>query len=151
MELEQERQVLEAPLPWTLVNFARLAVYLVVASVATSIVFGSGGMRSDHRDLNEVFDWLVIYFFTGGLACLPGTILWLIIVARLSPELSSRKRRLIAAAIAPPLIGLLLLMAFGEARGWLLALIYGVLFPAGSAVVFRPRGFWRRSRVEDAY
>ena len=148
---QEQGERLEALLPWALVNVARLGAYLLVASVATSLVLGSGGMRIADRSVNEIFDWSVIYFFYGGLACLPGTALWLIIVARLSPELPRNKRRLISAAIAPPLIGLLFLLAFVAARGWLLALIYGILLPAGSALVIRPRGFWRRSRFEDAF
>ncbi|HYY08981.1 MAG TPA: hypothetical protein VFA25_10305 [Actinomycetota bacterium] len=148
---QEDDQRLEALLPWALVNIGRLTAYLLAASVASSLVLGSSGMREADRSVNEIFDWSVIYFFSGGLICLPGTALWLIIVARLSPELSTKKRRLISAIIAPPLIGLVFLLVFVSARGWLFALAYGLMLPAGSALVIRLRGFWRPSRFEKAY
>jgi hypothetical protein len=52
---------------------------------------------------------------------------------------------------APPLIGVLWLLFFLELHVFILAVIYGVLLPAGAGLVVKPRGFWRRSRFEDAY
>ena len=145
---QEEGQRLEALLPWVLINIASLSAYLLFASVATAIL--SAGTMPDFG-VRVVVDQSLLFFFGAGLTCVPGTALWLIIVARLSPELSAKKRRIIAAAIAPPLIGLLFLLAFIEARAYLLVLIYGVVLPAGSALVIRLRGFWRPSRFENAY
>jgi hypothetical protein len=51
----------------------------------------------------------------------------------------------------PPLVGVLWLLFFIELRVIPLAVIYGVLLPAGAGFVVRWRGVWRRSRFEEAF
>lgn len=122
---------------WLLVNVARLAIYLACASFASAVVFAidpDGGV--------EATGIIVLTPYLFGIAAfvgLPGTVVWLWIVAHLSPEWSVLKRRVIAMATGP-LIGIAWIFFFGQdPDAYVLALVFGVLLPAGCGLVVKLR------------
>jgi hypothetical protein len=132
--------------PWLAVNAARLAIYLVIASFASSAFLGLVGLLTTSVVMTgeEFVGWGILSLWVGGLGSLPGACVWLLIVSRLSATSSVRRRRMIAALAAPPLIGiawivLFLFVAEEDAIGILLVSLYGVILPAGSAWVIRLR------------
>jgi hypothetical protein len=122
----------EPVLPWLVANVFRLAVYLAIASVGSALVYAAGA------DLKEQLFWATTFFIFSGLAGIPGTILWLMIVANLPPELSTSTRRILAV-VASPLIQIILLVAALREYAEAFALFFGVVLPAGSAFVVRLR------------
>jgi hypothetical protein len=136
---------LEPPLPWVIRNLGRLTVYLAVASLVSAPVFA----------LMEPFasPWSAYYFrqqlgialalfFYGGLGCLPGLAVWLVILARIPPRWSRLKQRVVATATAP-VIGAVWLSVFLAGDGYLLAFVFGLFWPLGSGLVVRLRGYAR--------
>jgi hypothetical protein len=122
---------------WLLVNVARLAIYLACASFASAVTFAidpSGGVGATGILLLTPYLFGIAAFFG-----LPGTVVWLWIVAHLSPEWSVVKRRLIAMATGP-LIGIAWILFFGQdPDAYVPALIFGVVLPAGSGLVVKLR------------
>ena len=87
--------------------------------------------------------WVTLALFAGGgLDCLPGAAIWLVILSRLSPDVPILRRKVIAILTAPLLVGLvwivLLWSLIPVLAGW-----FGVL-PAGAGIVVRLR---ERSRA----
>jgi hypothetical protein len=138
--------------PWLAVNAARLVIYLLIASFGSSAFLALlsvplvGTAEAETVTVGSVFGFGLFSVLVGGLGSLPGAIIWLLIVSRLSTTSSVRRRRTIAALTAPPLIGIAWIVLFsvlavdGDAFGYVLASLYGVIFPAGSAWVIRLRG-----------
>jgi hypothetical protein len=137
--VRREGEVREPIRHWIGANFARLVIYLSVVSFVSAVVFVIFDFTAEGEVTpGAVIVWTGIIFFYGGLFALPGALLWLLIVSRLSPESSTRRRRTIAMLAAPPLIGIAWILIFGslgDAAGIAMALIYGVLLPAGSGLV----------------
>jgi hypothetical protein len=81
----------------------------------------------------------VLYFLYGGYFGVPGTLVWLLVVAQLPPEWSPIRRRVVALAISPVIqvIWLVWLYSWGY---FLAAAVFGLILPAGSAFVVRVRG-----------
>jgi hypothetical protein len=135
--------------PWLLVNVARLAIYLTAAAFLTAVVFvvyepGDHALES----MEAVFGLTISFAALGALFGLPGTAVWLAILARLSPDASVLRRRLILVATGPPLIGIVWIVYFSGLEAFPLALTHGLLLPAGSGLVVRLRR-WERMRVLD--
>jgi hypothetical protein len=71
--------------------------------------------QPEGRVLEIVVGLFVVTTIIGGLGaavCVPGTAVWLAIVARLSPEGTVFRRRTVAVLAGPPLIGLGWLVTF---------------------------------------
>lgn len=133
----------EPPFPWVLVNLFRLAAYLLAASLVSGIAAAltdeyAGGVVGRAQALAE---YTGLYFFYGGLYCLPALVAWLVILARLPLAWSGLMRRLVAIATAP-LVGVILLLMFIPSELDATALIYGFLLPLGSGFVVRLRRPW---------
>jgi hypothetical protein len=135
-----EGEDIEPLLPWLWQNVLRLAVYLLIASIVSAVLFVISDPAFEAGDV--VFLTLAL-FAGGGLYCLPGTAIWLLILSRLSPDVPIRRRKAIAILTAPPLVGLvwivLLLSLIPVLAGW-----FGVILPAGGGIVVRLR---ERSRA----
>ena len=116
-------------------NVLRLTIYLAAASVGTAAVLTSG---FSPYTWEEVVATAGFTFLAGALFGIPGTILWLVLVSTMPPEWPARQRRGFAA-LASPLIQVILLMLFLSGHAYSLALIFGLLLPAGSAFVVRLR------------
>lgn len=134
----------EPPFPWVLVNLFWLAAYLLAVSLVSGIAAAQtdesagGGVVGRVQALAE---YTSLYFFYGGLYCLPGLAAWLVILARLPLAWSGLMRRLVAIATAP-LVGVILLLMFIPRELDVVALIYGFLLPLGSGFVVRLRRPW---------
>jgi hypothetical protein len=150
MELIRAEDEVEEPLgPWMFANVLRLLIYLMVVSF-----FSAAFLVSDYGNVGDAFGFGFYLIVVGGIGCLPGTVVWLLIVARLSPGLPRTRGRAAAAIIAPFTIGLawvLLLSSSGDAPWLFFALWFGVLSPAGSSLVVRLRGYSRRPAVDVAF
>jgi hypothetical protein len=81
----------------------------------------------------------VLFFLVGGLYGIPGTLLWLLLVAAFPPEWSTLRRRA-AALTMSPIIQVIWLTWFISEHAYLAAAIFGLFLPAGSALVVRLRG-----------
>ncbi len=114
----------------------RLTVYLAVASF-TAAVFSL--LTTDGSDPLGIPGLAVLYFLYGGYFGVPGTLVWLLVVAQLPPEWSPIRRRVVALAISPVIqvIWLVWLYSWGY---FLAAAVFGLILPAGSAFVVRVRG-----------
>jgi hypothetical protein len=132
---EADEVPLEPFLRWVGANVLRLTTYLAVASVCTAAVLTSD-FRPSSRE--EVVATAGYTFLAGGVLGIPGTILWLVLVSQLPPEWSVRDRRVVAA-LASPLIQIVILGVFLSTGADVLALIFGILLPAGSSLVVRLR------------
>ena len=132
----------EPLLPWLLVNAARLFLYLVTASLVSTLVFVLFDPTFEQTP-GEVISATLFLAFYGGLFCLPGAIVWLLMLSRLLPESSIRRRRVVAILSGPPLIGIIWLLFFvlvaEPPASYVMAAIYGALLPAGAGVVVRLR------------
>jgi hypothetical protein len=126
---------LEPFLRWVGTNVLRLTIYLAVASVGTALVLTSDVLPYTWE---EVVATAGFTFLAGGLLGIPGTILWLVLVSQLPPEWSARDRRVVAA-LASPSIQVVFLGLFLSSGAHVLALIFGILLPAGSSLVVRLR------------
>ena len=129
--LPSEGEVKESILWWIAVNVARLVVYLVIASFAAAPFLVLTDPTSD-RELADVIGTGFLLIWVGGLGCLIGTVVWLTIVSRLSPEAPPRRRRTIAILTGPVTIGvawIALFVTLGGVSGYVFALIFGS--PAG--------------------
>ena len=123
----------EPLLRWLGSNVLRLTIYLAVASFGVSFV--------TFKELEPREDLLVatiVFFFYGGLLGIPGTLVWLFFVAKLPPEWSTVRRRVVAMATSP-FIQVISLLLFIEAHAYTAAAIFGSLLPAGAALVVRLR------------
>ena len=131
----------EPVLPWVVGNVARLAVYLAFASFISAVGYG---LLDPPRDFFgvlfdvEILWWAYTFFIIGALAGVPGTILWLMALASLPPELPAKQRRILAIATSL-LIQIVLLGVFLSQQAFALAVIFGILFPASAAFVVRLR------------
>ena len=139
--VRKEGEVIEPFLPWLGRNAIRLAVYLLIASVATALMLT--------LDPSDGVALSTVVFVGGGLYSLPGATIWILILSFLSPRASVRSRRTIAIVTAPLLIGIIWIFLFWDLSP-VLALIYGVLFPAGSGFVVRLRGWSRAALIDTA-
>jgi hypothetical protein len=136
--VRSEGEVIQPLLPWQ--NVLRLAVYLFGASMASAVLFLAFDPAFKAGDV--VFLTLAL-FAGGGLYCLPGTVIGLLVLSRLSPDLPIRRRKFAAILTAPLLIGLVwivLLWSFIPVP----AVWFGVILPAGAGIVVRLR---ERSRA----
>jgi hypothetical protein len=127
----------EPLLRWFGLNVLRLAIYLVIASLGTAAALVLPNTAPD--SFEEVAATAAYTFLAGGLLGIPGTILWLLFVAGMPPEWPVRHRRAFAV-IASPSIQIVLLGLFLSQQAYALAVIFGILLPAGSAFVVRLRG-----------
>ena len=125
----------EPLLRWFARNVLRLTVYLAVASFAAAVF----SLLTDGSDPLGIPGLAVIYFLYGGYFGVPGTLVWLIVVALLPPEWSSLRRRAVALAVSPVIqvIWLVWLYSWGY---FVAAAVFGLILPAGSAFVVRLRG-----------
>jgi hypothetical protein len=82
-------------------------------------------------------------FAGGGLYCLPGTAIWLVILSRLSTDVPIRCRKVIAILTAPLLVGLVWIVVLWSLIP-VLAAWFGVILPAGAGFIVRLR---ERSRA----
>jgi hypothetical protein len=125
---------------WFAVNLVRLTIYLALASFGVALV---GVLTEVAPGAPTARDFLlfetVLLFLSGGLYGIPGTLVWLLLVAALPPEWSSLRRRAAALAMSP-IIQVIWLVWFISAHAYLAAAIFGVFLPAGSALVVRLRG-----------
>jgi hypothetical protein len=138
--VRSEGEVIEPLLPWLWQNVLRLAVYLLIASSVSAVLFAV----ADHAfEAGDVVVLTLALFAGGGLYCLPGTAIWLGILSRLSPEVPIRRRKVIAILIAPLLVGLVWIVLLWSLIP-VLALWFGVILPAGAGIVVRLR---ERSRA----
>ncbi len=127
---------LEPFLRWVGSNVLRLSVYLAAASVGTAAVLTSDFFLP--YTWEEVVATAGYTFLAGGILGIPGTVLWLVLVSQLPPEWSARDRRMVAA-LASPMIQIVFLGVFLSGGARVLALIFGILLPAGSSLVVRLR------------
>jgi hypothetical protein len=138
--VRSEGEDIEPLLPWLWQNVLRLAFYLLIASIVSAVLFMVPDPAFEAGDV--VFLTLAL-FAGGGLYCLPGTAIWLVILSRLSPDVPIRRRKVIAILTAPLLVGLvwivLLWSLIPVLAGW-----FGVILPAGAGLVVRLR---ERSRA----
>ena len=144
--VRSEGEVIEPLSPWLWQNVLRLAAYLLSASIVSAVLlvvpdpaFEAGGVV-----------WVTLALFTGGgLYCLPGAAIWLVILSRVSPDVPIRRRKVIAILTAPPLVGLVwivLLWSFNP----MLAVWFGVILPAGAGIFVRLRERSRAPSVDLA-
>ena len=126
----------EALRPWVRRNVARLGLYLLVASGLTAVfivaalgIFSVPGL---------VYVWFTV-FLAGGLFCLPGMCVWLVVIARLPLDSTTVVRRTIAVG-SGVIIGVPWQIAFARIS-WGAVAIWGVLLPMGSGLVVRFRGW----------
>ena len=126
---------LEPFLRWVGSNVVRLSIYLAAASVGTAAVLTSDFLPYTWE---EVLATAGYTFLAGGILGIPGTVLWLVLTSQLPPEWSARDRRVVAA-LASPLIQIILLGVFLSGDAHVLALIFGIFLPAGSSLVVRLR------------
>jgi hypothetical protein len=125
----------EPLLRWVGINVLRLTTYLAAASVGTAAVLVSGFAPDTWEEVVATAGYT---FLAGGVLGIPGTIVWLLLVSQLPPEWSARDRR-VFALIASPSIQIVLLSLFLSEKAYALAVIFGILLPAGSAFVIRLR------------
>lgn len=123
----------EPLLRWLGINVLRLVIYLGAASFAASVFYV---LTSEGPD--PLLGLAVIYFLYGGYLGIPGTLVWLLVVAMLPPEWSKLRRRTVAVAMSP-IIQVILLAWLLSWRYFVVAAIFGLLLPAGSAIVVRFR------------
>lgn len=130
---------------WLLRNLGRLFGYLALASFVSAVVVTLTAHRGPGIEVWPSRPWdvipaTVLLISYGGIGCLPGTALWLFLVARYSPEWRSSVRRTLAVATAP-LIGAFWLWWFASYSLWVGALVFGLLLPLGAGIVvdFRRR------------
>jgi hypothetical protein len=125
----------EPLLPWLGVNVLRLTLYLALVSV---VVASAAVLTGDPLFSDALFEEAAVTFFLAGLVGIPGTCVWLLLVAMIPPGWSTIRRRSIAVVISP-IIQIVLLLAFISWGAYDLATVFGVLLPAGSAFVVRLR------------
>ena len=139
--VRSEADVIEPLVPWLWQNVLRLAFYLLIASLVSAVLFVFLDPAFEAGDVVLV---TLALFAGGGLYCLPGAAIWLVILSRLSPDVPIRRRKVIAILTAPLLIGLvwivLLWSLIPVLAGW-----FGVILPAGAGIVVRLR---ERSRAQ---
>jgi hypothetical protein len=138
--VRSEGEVIEPLLPWLWQNVLRLAVYLLIASIVSAVLFV---VPDPAFEAGDVVSLTLALFAGGGLYCLPGAAIWLVILSRLSPDVPIRRRKVIAILTAAPLVGLVWIVVLWSLipvlAGW-----FGVLLPAGAGIVVRLR---ERSRA----
>jgi hypothetical protein len=124
----------EPLLRWMGINVFRLVIYVALASFAVAV----SSVIADDAGPTTLLGLTVISFLYGGVFGIPGTIVWLLVVAIVPPEWSTLRRRAVALAISPVIqvIWLASLLSWGYE---LAALVVGLLLPAGSAFVVRLR------------
>ena len=124
----------EPLLRWLGVNVIRLTLYLALASlvVASTALFTGDALFGD-----DVFEEATVLFLAG-LVGIPGTCVWLLLVAKIPPGWSTIRRRALAVAMSP-IIQIFWLVAFISWGAYGLAIVFGLLLPAGSASVVRLR------------
>ena len=125
----------EPLLRWLGVNVKRLTLYLaLVCFVLASATLLTG----DALFGDDLFEEAAVLFFLAGLGGIPGTCVWLLLVATIPPGWSTIRRRAFMVAMSP-LIQIFLLLAFISWGAYSLAIVFGLLLPAGSAFVVRLR------------
>jgi hypothetical protein len=130
----------EPLLRWLGSNVLRLIFYLGAASFAAAVF---SVLTSEGPD--PLLGLAIIYLMYGGYLGIPGTLVWLLVVAMLPPEWSKLRRRTVALAMSP-IIQVILLAWLLSWRYFVAAAIFGLLLPAGSAFVVRLRGRMPSSR-----
>lgn len=125
----------EPLLRWFGINVLRLTLYLAVGSFAGSVF---SLLTTEGSDPLGIPGLAVIYALYGGYFGVPGTLVWLLVVALLPPEWSPLRRRAVALAMSPiiQVIWLVWLYSWGY---FLAAAVFGLILPAGSALVVRLR------------
>src|SRR5918996_1140090 len=138
VETRLEKEPLQ---PWVWANIGRLAVYLLVASLGAGIY----GAFTDSPSGIGIIRFLGLtavntgfFFVVGGLGCLPGLAVWLVVLAHLPLTWPSLMRRIVSVATAP-LVGAIWLVTFIASEWYPLALIFGLLLPLGAGFVVRLR------------
>jgi hypothetical protein len=124
----------ESLLRWLGVNVMRLTLYLALVSfvVATATLLTGDALFGD-----DPFEEAAVLFLAG-LVGIPGTCVWLLLVAMMPPGWSTIRRYALAVAMSP-IIQIVWLMAFISWGAYELAIVFAVLLPAGSAFVVRFR------------
>lgn len=123
----------EPLLRWLAINVARLVVYLALASIAAALY---SVLEAEGPD--PLLGLAALYFLYGGYFGVPGSIVWLLVLAMLPPEWSALRRRVVAVAASPiiQIIWLLWLLSWGYFAA---AAAFCLMLPAGSAFVVRLR------------
>jgi hypothetical protein len=130
----------EPLLRWFGINVLRLTVYLALASFGVELVGVLTEVAPAAPTARDILLFeTVLFFLVGGLYGIPGTLLWLLLVAALPPEWSTLRRRA-AALTMSPIIQVIWLTWFISEHAYLAAAIFGLFLPAGSALVVRLRG-----------
>jgi hypothetical protein len=96
--MRSEGEVVEPMVPWLWQNVLRLAVYLLIASIVSAVLFV---VPEPAFVAGDVVFLIVGLFAGGGLYCLPGAAIWLVILSRVSPDVPIRRRKAIAILTAP--------------------------------------------------
>jgi len=145
-----DRRVADASRPepagrWWFGNLLRLIAYLALASGAAGLVAALvPATRVGSEAVVRFNGTASLLFVYGCILCLPGTVVWMFVLSRLPTTWTSRKRRTIAL-LTTPLIGGLVVGATlpldtdPSSGRFILAFVFGVLLPAGSAFVVRLR------------
>jgi hypothetical protein len=152
--VRHEGEIKEPLVPWFLVNGSRLLLYLCAASLASGVVWNIG-LESTRLGADDVLSVTLMLIVVGGVGSLPGAVIWLLLVARLSPETPAPYRRRVAMLLAPLTIGLPWILLFSitgeDLWGPALGLVFGILFPAGSGLVIRLREVSRSDVVDVGF
>lgn len=145
--VRSEGEVVEPLVPWLWQNVLRLAVYLLIASIVSAVLFV---VPEPAFEAGDVVFLTVGLFAGGGLYSLPGAAIWLVILSHVSPDVPIRRRKVIATLSAPLLVGLVWIVLLGSLIP-VLAVWFGVILPAGAGIVVRPRERSRAPLVDLAF
>jgi hypothetical protein len=145
--MRSEGEVVEPLVPWLWQNVLRLAVYLLIASIVSAVLFV---VPEPAFVAGDVVFLTIGLFAGGGLYCLPGAAIWLVILSRVSPDVPIRRRKVIAILTAPPLVGLVWIVLLWSLIP-VLAVWFGVILPAGAGIVVRLRERSRAPLVDLAF
>ena len=133
-----ERRTVETTASWVLANLARLTIYLAVASLISAAgLMGWDRSLAYGPTLAEFAAFSAIMFVVGGIGCLPGLAVWLIVLHRIR-DAPARSRRTVAVMTAP-LVGVIWLVAFTSSGSYLAGLLFGLFWPLGAGFVVRFR------------
>lgn len=128
--------------PWIGRNLLRLAAYLAVASLISTVTIlaldRSPPPFLSLETLRATLFGSMFMFFIGGAGCLPGLAAWLVVLNRVKAWSPSQRRR--AAVATAPLVGLVWLVvgiSRGDLDGLIWGLVFGVFWPLGAGLVVR--------------
>ncbi len=133
----------ETTASWVFANLGRLTLYLAGASFLSASVLmgwetleGVGGGGLDDAIRGTVGFGVVMFLF-GGLGCIPGLAVWLVILHWIRAR-DAGTRRMIAIVTAP-LVGILWLIYFAAFDAYAFAFVFGLFWPLGAGLVVRFR------------